>query len=76
VFPFTLDLDHPKFRAGLDRLARLAAAADVAGRRGGVFGRLKAAAVWGAVGAQFLRLYLLPTRPNTPPQDVRLAPAW
>jgi magnesium-protoporphyrin IX monomethyl ester (oxidative) cyclase len=76
VFPFTLDLEHPKFRAGLDRMARLAAAADAAGRRGGVFGRLTCAALWTALATQFLRLYLLPTRPNTPPQDVRLAPAW
>jgi len=76
VFPFTLDLEHPKFRAGLDRLARLAAAAEAAKRRGGLVGRVKCAALWAVVGAQFLRMYLLPTVPNTPPQDVRLAPAW
>jgi magnesium-protoporphyrin IX monomethyl ester (oxidative) cyclase len=76
VFPFTLDLEHPVFRAGLDRLARLAAAAEAAKRRGGVLAGVWRVAVGAAMGAQFIRLYLLPTRPNTPPQDVRLAPAW
>ncbi|MGA2023436.1 MAG: magnesium-protoporphyrin IX monomethyl ester (oxidative) cyclase [Steroidobacteraceae bacterium] len=76
VFSFTLDLEHPKFRSGLDRMARLAAAADMAKRRAGVLGGLKRAALSVAMAAQFLRLYLLPTKANTLPQEVRLAPSW
>jgi magnesium-protoporphyrin IX monomethyl ester (oxidative) cyclase len=57
-------------------MARLAAAADMAKRRAGVLGGLKRAALSVAMAAQFLRLYLLPTKANTLPQEVRLAPSW
>jgi magnesium-protoporphyrin IX monomethyl ester (oxidative) cyclase len=76
VFPFTLDLDHPKFRAGLDRRTRRATAADAARRRGGIVSHLQRAALGLSLAAQFVRMYLLPTVTNTPPQNVRLAPAY
>jgi magnesium-protoporphyrin IX monomethyl ester (oxidative) cyclase len=76
VFPFTLDLHHPRFRAGLARLSRLTQAAEAAKQRGGALSLLKRGLLWTAVGAEFVRLYLLPTRPNVTPQNVRLAPAW
>jgi magnesium-protoporphyrin IX monomethyl ester (oxidative) cyclase len=76
VFPFTLDLAHPKFRAGLDRMARIAAAAEAAKQRGGVWGTLQRVGLSLGLATQFLRLYLMPTLPNTPPVSVRMAPAW
>jgi len=76
VFPLTLDIDHPAFRAGLERLRRIAGRMDAAKTRGGVFGTL-ARGFWGAAAAAtFTRLYFLPVRPNAVPQNVRLAPAW
>jgi magnesium-protoporphyrin IX monomethyl ester (oxidative) cyclase len=76
VFPFTLDLANPRLRRGLARLSELAAAAAAARQSGGILGRLKRAACAAAMAALFLRLYLLPVRPNELPQDVRLSPAW
>jgi magnesium-protoporphyrin IX monomethyl ester (oxidative) cyclase len=76
VFPFTLDLEHPKFRAGLERLARIAAAAEAARKRGGLWATLQRAALGVELATQFVRLYLMPTLPNTPPESVRMAPAW
>jgi len=76
VFPFTLDLDHPKFRAGLDTLSRLAQGAENGKRAGGVLGFARRCACTVAMGAVFIRLYVMPTRPNTPPANVRMAPAW
>jgi magnesium-protoporphyrin IX monomethyl ester (oxidative) cyclase len=76
VFPFTLDLDNPRFRAGLDRLSRYAQRAEAGKRRGGFVGLVQRAAYGLGMGAVFVRMYLLPTRPNTPPQNVRLAPSW
>jgi magnesium-protoporphyrin IX monomethyl ester (oxidative) cyclase len=76
VFPFTLDLDHPRFRAGLERLSRLAKSAEAAKARGGLFAPVKRAACALAMGAEFVRLYLLPVRPNEIPHEVRLSPAW
>ncbi|MCX7891301.1 MAG: magnesium-protoporphyrin IX monomethyl ester (oxidative) cyclase [Burkholderiales bacterium] len=76
VFPLTLDIDNPKFRAGLDRLVRIAAAAAKAKARGGLLGALQRVALAVAGAATFARLYLLPTIPNALPERVRLAPAW
>jgi len=76
VFPFTLDLDHPRMRAGLDRLSRLNLAGLAARERGGLFGHMKRFACAAGMGLEFARLYFLPTRPNEAPQDVRLSPAW
>ena len=76
VFPLTLDLDNPKFRAGLERLIEISNARAAAARQGGVGGKLKRAALGLAGAATFARLYMLPARSNTLPRDIHLAPAW
>jgi magnesium-protoporphyrin IX monomethyl ester (oxidative) cyclase len=76
VFPVSLDIDHPAFRAGLDRLFRVQTAITAARARGGVVGALKVGA-WAALGAlTFGRLYLLPVKHHALPAQVRMAPAW
>jgi magnesium-protoporphyrin IX monomethyl ester (oxidative) cyclase len=76
VFPITLDIDHPSFRAGLERLFRISTALTAAKARGGVLGRLQQAG-WAVAGvATFVRLYLLPTRRHELPRQVRMQPAW
>jgi len=76
VFPFCLDLDNPKFHAGLERLRLLALAAAAAKSRGGLIGTARR--VGCAVGAfvTFTRLYFLPVIHHTLPSQVRMAPAW
>jgi magnesium-protoporphyrin IX monomethyl ester (oxidative) cyclase len=76
VFPLTLDIDHPAFRAGLERLSRLAAAGARARERGGPVGWLTRGAVALAGAAVFARLYLLPVKRHALPLQVRVAPAW
>jgi magnesium-protoporphyrin IX monomethyl ester (oxidative) cyclase len=76
VFPLTLDIEHPKFRAGLERLSRIAAASAQAKARGGLNGIVKRGACAVAGAATFAQLYFLPTVPNTIPARVRVAPAW
>ncbi len=76
VFPLTLDLEHPRFHAGLERLRRIAEAMAAADRRGGIVGKVKKAGLAAAAAAAFARLFLLPTQPNELPRQVRLAPAW
>jgi magnesium-protoporphyrin IX monomethyl ester (oxidative) cyclase len=76
VFPLTLDIDNPRFQAGLERLRRISAASAAAKAQGGVLGRIKQVAL-GATGAlTFARLYLLPAKRNAIPRQVRMAPAW
>jgi magnesium-protoporphyrin IX monomethyl ester (oxidative) cyclase len=76
VFPVALDIDHPAFRAGLERLFRVSQAVEAAKRRGGILGWAQRAA-WSVAGvAVFARLYLLPVVKSELPASVRLAPSW
>lgn len=76
VFPLTLDLDAPAFRAGLERLRRISVATEAAKARGGLGGALRRVGLGALAGIAFARLYALRTRPNTLPVDARLAPTW
>ncbi|MBX9965010.1 MAG: magnesium-protoporphyrin IX monomethyl ester (oxidative) cyclase [Burkholderiales bacterium] len=76
VFPVELDIDDPRFRAGLERLRRIAVATDAAKARGGLAGTAKRAVLGTAALATFARLFLLPMRRNEIPQRVLMAPAW
>jgi len=74
TFPLTLDIDHPRFRAGFSRLAEITAAMSAAG--GGLLGGLKRAALGIEAAAILIGLYFLPTVPNAAPANVRLVPVW
>ncbi len=76
VFPLTLDLDDPRFRAGLDKLLRINQAHAAAKARGGIVSRLTRLGLAASAAVTFVRLYLLPAKSHALPQDVRLAPAW
>jgi magnesium-protoporphyrin IX monomethyl ester (oxidative) cyclase len=76
VFPFTLDLDSPRFHAGLERLRRISEASAAARARGGLVGALRRVGLAAAGVATFAGLFLLPTRKNELPGQVRMAPAW
>ncbi|MFY9509704.1 MAG: magnesium-protoporphyrin IX monomethyl ester (oxidative) cyclase [Rubrivivax sp.] len=76
VFPFTLDIEHPVFRAGMEKLATTAMALESAKARGGWRGRIGALhhALSGMV--TLVRLFLLPVQRHKLPAQVRVAPAW
>jgi magnesium-protoporphyrin IX monomethyl ester (oxidative) cyclase len=76
VFPISLDIDHPAFRAGMDRLFRLQLASDAAKARGGVVGALQRGVCAVAAAFTFGRMYLLPVKRHALPAQVRVAPAW
>jgi magnesium-protoporphyrin IX monomethyl ester (oxidative) cyclase len=76
VFPVVLDTDSPGWRAGAERLRRIAVAMDQAKARGGLTGKLKRIGLGAAAAVAFGRLYLHPTQKNAAPERVRLAPAW
>jgi magnesium-protoporphyrin IX monomethyl ester (oxidative) cyclase len=76
VFPLTLDIDAPAFRAGMDRLYRIQTKLDEAKAQGGLIGTVKRG-LWAVAGAAtFARLYLLPVNRHALPSKVRMAPAW
>jgi magnesium-protoporphyrin IX monomethyl ester (oxidative) cyclase len=76
VFPLTVNLEDPRFRACLDRLLAITKASERAKARGGLLGKLERIKLTGKAVATFIRLYLLPTKSNTLPNDFRLAPTW
>ncbi|MDJ0943156.1 MAG: magnesium-protoporphyrin IX monomethyl ester (oxidative) cyclase [Kiloniellales bacterium] len=76
VFPLTLDLDDPRFRAGLERLRRINEGIAAAGKTGGVLGGLKKVGLGLAAAVTFARLYCLPAKSNALPQQSRMQPAW
>ena len=76
IFPFTLDIDDPRFRAGLDRLVRINEAVIRAKEQGGVVARGKRIGLGLAAAATFLRLYSLPVVSHELPDSVRMAPSW
>ncbi len=76
AFPLTLDIDHPRFRAGLARLAAITEGMTAARERGGLLGAVRRAGLGVSAAFTFASLYLLPTEPNRAPAHVRLVPAW
>jgi magnesium-protoporphyrin IX monomethyl ester (oxidative) cyclase len=76
VFPVEVDIDHPTFRACMERLVELSIANAQAKERGGLVGNLLRAttavqAVW-----TFGRLYFLPVKRNALPTQIRVQPTW
>jgi magnesium-protoporphyrin IX monomethyl ester (oxidative) cyclase len=76
VFPLTLDIDNPKFRAGLDRLCELGENIAAARAEGGIANQAKRLLLMSSAAMAFARLYLLPARRNALPEHIRLQPAW
>ena len=76
VFPISLDIDNPKFHAGLERLLKISKAVEAAKRQGGVIGAVKRVGLALAAAAGFARLYVLPVHRHDLPAQVRMAPAW
>jgi magnesium-protoporphyrin IX monomethyl ester (oxidative) cyclase len=76
VFPVELDIDHPRWRRNLDRMERAFHALDAARERGGIAGALGKVAAGSRAAMAFVGLYTIPVIRNTPPEDVRLEPAY
>ena len=76
VFPLSLDIDHPVFRAGMTRLVEVQAGINAAKAQGGLLGLIKQG-FWAATGlATFARLYVLPVKQHELPAELRVAPVW
>ena len=76
VFPLTLDIDHPRWIRGLERLDRANRQIAAAKKRGGVGGKLSQWAGSAKAGAAFLSLLFIPSIPSEVPESTRMEPAY
>ena len=76
VFPVGLDLDHPAFAAGLERLRRITVSQRAARAQGGIIGKIKNAGLTLGAAATFARMFLIPVKHNELRAEVRMVPAW
>ena len=76
VFPMTLNTDDPRFRRGMERLLFLSEKAEGLRAKGGLINKCLRLGVMAQSGLTFARLYCLPTKPNTLPDQVCMTPAW
>ncbi|MCK0167652.1 magnesium-protoporphyrin IX monomethyl ester (oxidative) cyclase [Jannaschia sp. S6380] len=76
VFPFTLDIDHPRWRPGLDRLQRASVQVAKAKQRGGIGGMASRIAGMAKAAAAFASLYTIPVVHSDVPDNARLEPAY
>jgi magnesium-protoporphyrin IX monomethyl ester (oxidative) cyclase len=76
VFPLVLDIDHPSWRSGLNRLEQANRKIAEAKRQGGLAGKLAQWRASIAAGASFLTLLFIPSIANEVPASSRLEPSY
>jgi magnesium-protoporphyrin IX monomethyl ester (oxidative) cyclase len=76
VFPITVDIDNPKFKAHLDKLLGISEALGEAEKQSGALGWLKRKSLALSAGVTFLRLFFMPAKEHALPESSRLAPVW
>jgi len=76
IFPITLDIENPRWAAGLERLQR--ANADLAKAKGesSLGARLRSLGAQARAAAAFVGLYTIPAKKHTVPASTRLEPAY
>ncbi len=76
VFPITLDIDHPRWRPGLDAMDRAARQVARGKATGGLRGGLDRAIGTARAAMAFVSLYTIPAHRHAPPASARMEPAY
>jgi magnesium-protoporphyrin IX monomethyl ester (oxidative) cyclase len=76
TFPLEIDLDHPAFYAGLDKLREISERSAKIQAKGGFGAKLNKLTTAAAAGFTFLRLYMIPAKKKGLNAEIRLAPTW
>ncbi len=76
IFPITLDIDSPRWSAGLKRLQKANADLDRARKQGGVTGLARRISAQMRAVTAFAGLYFIPAKKHRQPESTRLEPAY
>ncbi len=76
VFPVELDIDHPRWMPNLKRMERAFRKMEAAEKQTGLARMLGKLTSGAQAGWAFVSLYTIPVKKNTPPESVRLEPAY
>ena len=76
VFPIELDIDNPRFHAGLEKLRLINDRLNALDGKDDLVSRLKRFAAGASAVTTFLKLYLMRPRENPLPEQIRLKPVW
>jgi magnesium-protoporphyrin IX monomethyl ester (oxidative) cyclase len=76
VFPLVLDIDHPRFRKGLEKLRAINDKAAAMAGETGLFARAKRLGLGLSAARIFAGLYVLPAKGNQLPDTSRMQPVW
>jgi magnesium-protoporphyrin IX monomethyl ester (oxidative) cyclase len=76
VFPLEIDIDHPRWQRGLEKLRHIYAGMEEAERHGGVTGKMRKAWLSARAAVVFAGLYTIPVKTHALPESSRLQPAY
>jgi magnesium-protoporphyrin IX monomethyl ester (oxidative) cyclase len=76
VFPVELNIDDPRFHAGLEKLRVINNKLNALEKDTTFVGKVKKKWTGASAIATFLRLYILPARKNELPAQIRMNPVW
>ena len=76
VFPFTLDIDHPRWRPNLDRMERASIHVAKGKEKGGIAGTASRIAGMAKAAAAFIAIFTIPVIHNDVPDSPVMEPAY
>ena len=76
VYPFTLDIDHPRWQRNLNKMEEASRQIAAAKARGGIEGGVARAAHMTKAGFYFISTLLIPSIPNEVPESPRMEPVY
>jgi magnesium-protoporphyrin IX monomethyl ester (oxidative) cyclase len=76
VFPLEIDIDNPRFFEILDRMLAMSDKAAEQQKKGGLTAKFSKMTTGLKAGWLFLQLYMIPTKKNALPENIRLAPSY
>lgn len=76
IFPIVLDIDHPRWKRGLDAMQNANAKIAEGKSQGGIAGKLKVMGNSIKAGVAFVSLMTIPSIKNQVPASIRMEPAY